>query len=383
MRKSVEADNTEIPSTPTSDVSFLSPRRNVMSLPELPILCSPSPRPCIVRTDSSLASTYRIRKNSEDGDDLYSSPLCRQFSCTDAIGRDIEDNYDVHDDDDDDDSYCAATPPTPLPRSFNGGISQAPFSYSSKQRSLPAAPILIEASPSPLKRMFRLGSSGQPSGKRGSRDQKPINQDYLQSPGTPSSVRQRLMAPLAPLLHMVPPLHSPRRQPRPRIRNQSMASASSSLPDLSTTEADFSSGSMKDQLATSSFDLAKTNAQDRVHKLSNMVTAQQQRKGVLRDLIAQEKNLAKARYLHGNETGALLAMKKVHRMEQEKTRVGDALMTAEEALANMEEALHQACTPFHADLDKTSIFHEIERILAREGSVVVDKKDLRRKVMEL
>ena len=140
---------------------------------------------------------------------------------------------------------------------------------------------------------------------------------------------------------------------------------------------------MKDQLATSSFDLAKTNAQDRVHKLSNMVTAQQQRKGVLRDLIAQEKNLAKARYLHGNETGALLAMKKVHRMEQEKTRVGDALMTAEEALANMEEALHQACTPFHADLDKTNIFHEIERILAREGSVVVDKKDLRRKVMEL
>ena len=107
----------------------------------------------------------------------------------------------------------------------------------------------------------------------------------------------------------------------------------------------------------------------------------------LRRIMEQEKQLAKARYLHGNETGAVLAMKKINRLQQERTRVTVASEVASDALVDIKQALAAAAETASATVeiseDSAYVLQEVHEVLAGTSTVVNNRNELLRQVREL
>ena len=143
--------------------------------------------------------------------------------------------------------------------------------------------------------------------------------------------------------------------------------------------------------------LTEFEAHKLVQQIDGTLRTQRNREEELNDHIEEETTLAKARYLHGNETGAVLAMKKVNKLSQERVRVTIARDVASEALADIQAAMKRAKTnairrkgieeaysyEINIGEDNARILLEIQDILDGSLEVITDKKQLLQQVKEL
>lgn len=85
-------------------------------------------------------------------------------------------------------------------------------------------------------------------------------------------------------------------------------------------------------------------AQDLLDKIQNVVKEQQNQEANLNQLLEEQKELCKARYVNQNETGAILSMKRIHKLRTERERATQALDVALEAACDIETAIVNART---------------------------------------
>ena len=130
-------------------------------------------------------------------------------------------------------------------------------------------------------------------------------------------------------------------------------------------------------------------AQELIDKLKGICEQHNKRNEQLKELIEQEKELAKARYLHGNETGAILAMKKIRRLQQERTRGTVASEVASDALTDVERAIEtvanssQPPQTVYIGEDNAYVLQDIQEALDGRSTTMDDNKELLRQVQLL
>ena len=143
--------------------------------------------------------------------------------------------------------------------------------------------------------------------------------------------------------------------------------------------------------------LPRSEARELVRKIRGTIEVQKNREEELNEHLEEEKELAKARYLHGNETGAILAMKKVNKLSQERVRVTVARDVASDALADIQAAMNIAKTKairekgidkaksYNVDIgeDIARVLLEIQEILEGSPKVITDKSKLLQQVKAL
>ena len=170
----------------------------------------------------------------------------------------------------------------------------------------------------------------------------------------------------------------------------SAISVASALSDLSATEIDSVATSQEEELLPEQM-LPNKMTMEKVHelldRLQQISETQDKRDQELQQLILQEEELAKARYLHGNETGAILAMKKIHRLQQERTRVTVASDVASDAFMDIKRALTDAeadaASTVEIGEDNAYVLHEVQEVLAGRATVENDRQELLRQVRQL
>ena len=148
---------------------------------------------------------------------------------------------------------------------------------------------------------------------------------------------------------------------------------------------------------TSSSVLPHLKADHFLKKLQHTIQEMSKREEKLNQMILDQKRLAKARYINDNETGALLSIKKVLKLQHERTRIAvamdkgyDAMMDIEEAISReksltmLERGTKNKGKPlwFKVDLgEHASIMEEIQSILCEEP--VFDDVELRQALQNL
>ena len=103
--------------------------------------------------------------------------------------------------------------------------------------------------------------------------------------------------------------------------------------------------------------LSARQANQFLEQVQSAIYEYQNRIGVLNQSIRQQTGIAKGRYVHGNGTGACLAMKKAKKLERERNLTIQAMDLALDAAVEIQMALHRAasraatddCT-FHVDI---------------------------------
>lgn len=112
------------------------------------------------------------------------------------------------------------------------------------------------------------------------------------------------------------------------------------LPLLESEIANSSSSSPQSKSVSSV--LSGQEANKFLEQVQSAVYQHQNRIGVLNKTIPQQVSIAKGRYLHGNSTGACLAMKKAKKMERERNLTIQAMNMAMDAVVEIQVAMHQA-----------------------------------------
>lgn len=114
------------------------------------------------------------------------------------------------------------------------------------------------------------------------------------------------------------------------------------LPLLESEIANSSSSSSSLKSKSVSSVLSGQEANKFLEQVQSAVYQHQNRIGVLNKIIPQQVSIAKGRYLHGNSTGACLAMKKAKKMERERNLTIQAMNLAMDAVVEIQVAMHQA-----------------------------------------
>lgn len=133
---------------------------------------------------------------------------------------------------------------------------------------------------------------------------------------------------------------------------------------------------------------------DAIHKT---IDEQKKREDTLNSLIHEQKNLAKARYVNENETGAFLSMKKVKKLQGERNRVSIAMDVALDAVVEIEAEMNRAksLTILERGANNKSLWFKVEvgeyakvlkdvqTILQEEAGPLPDKESLLKEVAAL
>ena len=124
-----------------------------------------------------------------------------------------------------------------------------------------------------------------------------------------------------------------------------------------------------------------------VRKLQGICDEQDKRDRELKHLVEQDREVAKARYRHGNETGAALAMKKILRWQQERTRVTVASDIASDALIDIQRAVQAAKQSYQSTVDighdNAYVLQEVQEVLSGCPPIINDREELLRQVRSL
>lgn len=120
-----------------------------------------------------------------------------------------------------------------------------------------------------------------------------------------------------------------------------------------------------------------------LEEVQSVVYEQQNRIGALNQSIYKQKGIAKGRYIHGNITGACLAMKKVKRIERERNLTLSAMDLAMEAAVEIKVAMHKAATATTSKIagrpSSLSCCYRVNigshgRVLARVQHIMLEKE---------
>lgn len=131
--------------------------------------------------------------------------------------------------------------------------------------------------------------------------------------------------------------------------------------------------------------LPKKQAKDFVKQIRQTIAAQNERAQVLDAWIEESKNLACMRLLNKNESGAIMAMKKVHKFTNERMRVTVALDLAEDAAVEVEAALEKAKgKTVDIGEENASVLQEVHQVLCELDRAPPDMNDkLLQQIQEL
>ena len=134
----------------------------------------------------------------------------------------------------------------------------------------------------------------------------------------------------------------------------------STFPDLSSNDLDYY------HVEPAGISMAKARAV--VDKAQQFVDDQNRYKNELDKCIKRFQRVARARLKSGNETGAILAAKKVKKIENEQGRVAKAVLRVTNALTELEEEMRRA-----NDARKTVCFGENLNVL-EEAEAILSKR---------
>ena len=145
---------------------------------------------------------------------------------------------------------------------------------------------------------------------------------------------------------------------------------------VSSIDLDTTTGSNEDLLQCKEV-LPEQKAKEILVRIQRIFDEQKEREETLNKCIETHKELAKARYHNYNETGAILSVRKIKRLEAERSRVVQAMDVALDASMEIEGAISRAKTKAIAERDSTKslwflveigeqaqvVFKEVDRIL--------------------
>lgn len=305
---------------------------------------------------------------------------------------------------------------------------------------VPLSPILGEPSPSPRRRHSQAGSSH--SATHTIRDiLPPLGDIERNEPETPKSPRRYIsratLSYFSPgrrvqttrSMHEPPPFPSPTRRFSPWISSHSSKShneesprskkafsyhhplsmlpllnyPSTTSPRRQSTASDANSVAELESVCSFAEEeympsvLTQYKALELIQKIRGIIEVQKKRDREINEQLEEEKELAKARFQHGNETGAVLAMKKVNRLSHEGDRVKVARDVATDALVDIQAATRRAkvkafrdigpdtAEPYKVDIgeENARVLLEIQEILDGTPEVVADKNKLVQQLKEL
>ena len=372
MKESMELH--QVPMTPVSSRSLALDEGCGEEVPIAPMLCDnsdASPTSSPTHSRRKAAKSKRGVVNAAAATHKVRSPPTANAALANGAGAPLSSWNELE------------APETPLAFSppKRRYIPPTPSSYFSPQRRSSIASALIpepSPSPSPLRRLLRASSEAV----------------FNTPQSVKSTLSRTLGAPFAPLLQIPSPLASPRTSANSRRdRAHSIHSVSSALSDLSAaTEIDSIDSSQEEELLPEQVlprQVTQEHAQEIIQRLEQIKDKQDKRDEELRRIIEQEKQLAKARYLHGNETGAILAMKKINRLQQERTRVTVASDVASDSLVELKRAMAAAAETANPNAtveiseDSAYVLQEVHEVLAGTCTVVNNRNELLRQVREL
>ena len=141
-----------------------------------------------------------------------------------------------------------------------------------------------------------------------------------------------------------------------RVDRSALLAAAPSL-DATLDSDDDSSSTQEDEECPI---VTVSKAREILADLQDVLQAQQARDDRITELLQDARQMAVARYLHETQVGALLAMKKVYRLTQERNRVAMATQMATTAIADLQNRLKKQHSHAIASSSSSDANHDEE-----------------------